>query len=1029
MRRQGSYSDVVNGTKCASPIKVFLYGWNVLIILLGLGLLCIGLYLLYYQGNAHLVPTLAYNLAMYTGLALALVSCVGLFGLQQQRRCTTDGSRNYVLGLFILLGALGAIVISMGGIIALTLKKVADSAEANDFTEMRVKPFETAVITLLDGYVKDDPNGWREMQNSMRCCAYASVYDLRSYSKTEWDESVLAMVNSTNSVSGRYCSRKSADCRAVDGVPCPLSKRTWCREEVLSLIVGNYSLLGVYAIVIGCCELVAAALSLFTLLCDVRMLKTKSPTIEIPQGEDWKMPRRAAVIPNPSRESPVQHKATLIDKKSKTPPLVEVVNAPSTRDPQPTTRRVDIIKRAPSPQKSSLVFKPAQFAVTKKIVRPPKYHETKAFRGKESVVSSTLDMPWYLGWRAAECYRLAATLRESGRKAALLVRPIAWGYGTRDGALGHNNTEHIVRLMKKITAFRGDFVTQVSAGTRLSLFLTDGGRVLQSGRLFLKQDGPNMWKPRHVRFEHPVVEADGEGNAICDPTGSVDTGSIRIIAVEAGHLAGYALNDQGRIYSWGTQRYGQLGHGEDTVEDTTGIGNREGGESVDEENLEDGSSDQENDEDESEEGEMKPKDVAVVRIPRLIQLLDSEDSRFTKLCVGNHFVLAITALGHVYSWGWNSHGQLGLGEDALIQISTPQRVPALSQFVVLDISAGHSHSLAVTIPRRVADPASFSAYSMVFSWGRGVHGCLGIGGASDMKTPQEVTFFRGLCPGRVAAGHDHSLVVCAAGSRSFLYAFGSNVFGQLGIARNVDHVEMPMMVEELTGLTLTAIGAGAYASAALTSDGEVYTWGDARYGKTARTDNRTTYAPWKVGDEHAKTTAVSMTILPPDAYVTQLSVGAHHSLALYRTEGRVDRWRNFPMGNIVTSLDISEGQDIICVCDSARCSTPGVFGIFLFCENCSLGPVCRLCTRRCHARHRLVPRTFDGEIQELNEGGTTQNRVRCACGRRRPRLQPILKRKSAQAPAPPVQVPIETTEELYCEFVKVPDPIPEETAK
>lgn len=96
--RQGSHSDVIHGMQCARPIKVFLYVWNVLIIILGLGLLCMGLYFLYYQENGRMVPPLAYNLATYTGLALAIVSILGLLGLQQQRRCTTEGKRNYVLG-------------------------------------------------------------------------------------------------------------------------------------------------------------------------------------------------------------------------------------------------------------------------------------------------------------------------------------------------------------------------------------------------------------------------------------------------------------------------------------------------------------------------------------------------------------------------------------------------------------------------------------------------------------------------------------------------------------------------------------------------------------------------------------------------------------------------------------------------------------------------------------------------------------------------------------------------------------------
>jgi hypothetical protein len=99
MQRQGSFSNVVTGVSCAAPLEVFQYAWNVLIILLGIGLLCIGLYCLYYQENAHMVPTLAYFVATFTGPSLALISLLGLYGLQRQRRCVTDGRRNYALGM------------------------------------------------------------------------------------------------------------------------------------------------------------------------------------------------------------------------------------------------------------------------------------------------------------------------------------------------------------------------------------------------------------------------------------------------------------------------------------------------------------------------------------------------------------------------------------------------------------------------------------------------------------------------------------------------------------------------------------------------------------------------------------------------------------------------------------------------------------------------------------------------------------------------------------------------------------------
>lgn len=105
----------------------------------------------------------------------------------------------------------------------------------------------------------------------------------------------------------------------------------------------------------------------------------------------------------------------------------------------------------------------------------------------------------------------------------------------------------------------------------------------------------------------------------------------------------------------------------------------------------------------------------------------------------------------------------------------------------------------------------------------------------------------------------------------------------------------------------------------LEGDGEVYTWGDARARKMNRPDTRTTFVPWQVD--------MPTTMAMGSGFLTQLSVGAHHALALFRTgtielgngvaeccciltvrvahvtaEGKMDRWRKFTLGRIVSAL-------------------------------------------------------------------------------------------------------------------------------
>ncbi|KAI9992996.1 hypothetical protein PInf_015051 [Phytophthora infestans] len=393
--------------------------------------------------------------------------------------------------------------------------------------------------------------------------------------------------------------------------------------------------------------------------------------------------------------------------------------------------------------------------------------------------------------------------------------------------------------------------------------------IFQSGRLFEKQDGCNMWKPDEIKLESRAT----------------------IVAVTAGHLAAYAVDDQGRLYSWGTQIFGQLGHGEE-LEQEVSIQSEEDTANPSIEDRQ--ASDNPDDEIESE-GEPPVRAVVVERHPRLVEDLNGHS--IVKIFAGNHFAVALTSTGLVFSWGRGCFGQLGNGDVA--DNSSPARIEALKDSIAIDISAGMSHVVGVFVPRgenhssNQHEESLATEHTVVMVWGRGKHGCLGLGGSSNELLPRENIFFRGLGAVKVAAGTDHSLVLCRAGAQTFVYAFGGNHLGQLGIASSADHVDMPSFLDEFVNVHVADIGAGAHYSAALTGDGQVFTWGDARYGKTCRADGRTTYVPWNVD---------LPSNIPSSTFVSQLSVGSHHCLAQLRIGGQIDRWRKFPLGGILPAL-------------------------------------------------------------------------------------------------------------------------------
>ena len=87
----------------------------------------------------------------------------------------------------------------------------------------------------------------------------------------------------------------------------------------------------------------------------------------------------------------------------------------------------------------------------------------------------------------------------------------------------------------------------------------------------------------------------------------------------------------------------------------------------------------------------------------------------------------------------------------------------------------------------------------------------------------------------IAAGGYHSLALTSTGQ---LYSFGTNRHGQLGIKTN-NKTQKPTPTPKLVTLpgasgSITQIAAGEEHSVAATSTGQLYTWGANEHGQLAR---------------------------------------------------------------------------------------------------------------------------------------------------------------------------------------------------
>ena len=230
---------------------------------------------------------------------------------------------------------------------------------------------------------------------------------------------------------------------------------------------------------------------------------------------------------------------------------------------------------------------------------------------------------------------------------------------------------------------------------------------------------------------------------------------------------------------------------------------------------------------------------------------------------------AVAPPGSVYAFGDNNYGQLG--STANSGTVNPNPTPALVSLPgqsgqVTEIAAGTDHSLALT------------ASGQLYAFGSNHEGELGIPTNSGSNSPNPTPALVSL-PGQsgpvtqIAAGGKDSLAVTASGQ---LYAFGDNLYGELGNATNTgtgDPNPTPALVV-LPGQSgpVTQIAAGGSHSLALTSSGQLYAFGDNREGQLGRATNSGTEQP---------NPTPALVILPGQSGpVTQIAAGADHSLVL-----------------------------------------------------------------------------------------------------------------------------------------------------
>lgn len=306
---------------------------------------------------------------------------------------------------------------------------------------------------------------------------------------------------------------------------------------------------------------------------------------------------------------------------------------------------------------------------------------------------------------------------------------------------------------------------------------------------------------------------DGTGTDRLDPVQVV--GLTNIVAIAAGDYHSLALRSDGTVWAWGDNFYGQLGDGTPTgriapvqVVGLTGITAISAGVTHSLAVRSDGSVwawgwySTANDAPPYPDGPTRPTAVKVTGITNAV-----------KVAAGYQHSQVLRSDGTVWAWGANDSGQLGDGTTSAGRWA-PAAVSGLTG--VTSISTFESHIVATRND------------GSVWAWGRNDHGQLGDGTTTDQHLPVHVFYAAGQAVAAVA-GYDSNVYLRADGT---VWAWGSG--DEPWVDRRVPALD-----------AISAMGAGSGHALAVRGDGTVWAWGRNDQGQLG--DGTTTDRTGRVG--------------------------------------------------------------------------------------------------------------------------------------------------------------------------------------
>lgn len=365
-----------------------------------------------------------------------------------------------------------------------------------------------------------------------------------------------------------------------------------------------------------------------------------------------------------------------------------------------------------------------------------------------------------------------------------------WAWGKNNyGQVGNNTTTNILSPVQiganswKKVAAGGDFSMAIRSDDTLWVWGGNGAGQLGTSNttyyLSPTQVGADTWKQVSCGYNYTLAIKSNNtlwswGHA-GNPAGQLGTTTTTNVysplqvgvltnwsAVKAGYLSGAALNSNGYLYTWGANGAGELGF-YDNINRST---------------------------------------------PTLVG--GGYVTNVSLINTGSNHALAIKTDGTLWSWGLNSWGQVGTGDQANRFVQT--QIGTSNGWT--DASGGFVHSAAIN-----------NGY--LYAWGNNAYGQLGQNNQINYSTP---TILSGIpvdqwkeIPSTMQSGNSQQYQsIGAIKSDGTLWTWGNNGSGGLGLSDTTNRLS-PCQVG--TSSYWTKIACGYYFMFAIQSNGTLWSWG------------------------------------------------------------------------------------------------------------------------------------------------------------------------------------------------------------